>query len=55
MKPEQTQLDAEIERHTIRNLADVVREFYKNPENKRAYEAWKNSKEAQIYADYINS
>jgi hypothetical protein len=55
MKPEQAQLDAEIERHTVRNLADMVRDFYKDPKNKQAYEAWKNSKEARIYADYINS
>lgn len=55
MKPERAQLDAEIERHTIRNLADMVREFYKDPKNRQAYEAWKNSKEAQKYADYINS
>lgn len=55
MKPEQSQLDAEIERCTIRNLADMVREFYKDPKNRQAYEVWKNSKEAQKYADYLNS
>ncbi len=55
MKPEQEQLNAEIERRVMRNLADMAREFYKDPKNKQAYEVWKNSKEAQIYADYINS
>ena len=55
MKPEQPQLDAEIEKRTIRNLADMIREFYKDPKNRQAYEVWKNSKEAQKYADYINS
>lgn len=55
MIPEQKQLDAEIERRTIRNLADMAQKFYKDPKNRQAYEAWKNSKEAKKYADHINS
>ncbi len=48
-------VDAEIERRTIRNLADMVREFYKDPANKRAYEIWRQSEAAKPYLDYINS
>lgn len=55
MKPDQAQLEAEIQKRTLRKLLEGAREFYKDPKNKQAYEAWKNSKEAQKYADYINS
>ncbi len=48
-------VDAEIERRTIRNLADMVREFYKDPANKQAYEIWRQSEAAKPYLDYINS
>ena len=55
MKPEQTQPDAEFKTRTVRMLISEFHEFYKDPKNRQAYEAWKNSKEAQVYADYINS
>lgn len=55
MKPKQTQLDAEIKKRALCNLLEGAKEFYKDPKNRQAYEAWKNSKEAQKYADYINS
>lgn len=48
-------LDAEIERRTIRNLADMIREFYKDPANRQAYQEWRNSEAAKPYLDYINS
>lgn len=54
MIPEQRQLDAEIERRAIRNLADMVQEFYKDPKNRQAYEVWKRSKEAEKHADHLN-
>lgn len=55
MADENLALDAEIERRTIRNLADMVREFYKDPANRKAYQEWRNSEAAKPYLDYINS
>lgn len=55
MKPEQTQLQAEIERIALEDILDGVSTFYQNPVNQQAFEAWKNSKEAQEYANLINS
>lgn len=54
MKPEQTQLHAEIERRTLEGLLDAANAFYENPANKQAFETWKNSEEAKQYANYLN-
>lgn len=48
-------LDAEIEQQAIRKLADMVREFYKDPANRQAYQEWLKSENAKKYLDYINS
>lgn len=55
MKSLQAQLQAEIEQITIPALLEGVNAFYQNPVNQQAFEAWKNSKEAQEYANLINS
>ncbi len=45
MKLEATQINSEIERGALKNLLEAAKEFYKDPKNKQAYEAWKKSKE----------
>ena len=36
-------IDAEIQRQAIRNLADMCREFYKDPANRQAAQEWMKS------------
>ncbi len=48
-------IDAEIQRQAIRNLADMCREFYKDPANRQAAQEWMKSEAAKPYLDYINS
>lgn len=55
MKPEQAQLHAETQNLVISELLEGAIAFYQNPVNQQAFEAWKNSKEAQEYANLINS
>ena len=39
-------LPAAEEKIMIQSLLAWIREFYKNPENEKAYEEWKKNKEA---------
>lgn len=55
MQPKQAQLHAEIERLALTDLLESAMTFYQDPVNQQAFEVWKNSKEAQEYANLINS
>ncbi|MCX4317749.1 MAG: hypothetical protein OSJ52_14105 [Lachnospiraceae bacterium] len=56
MKQEQATLYAEIERRALTDLLEAAKEFYKNPANMQAFEAWEKSKEGKEYAaNYINA
>lgn len=56
MKQEQATLYAEIERRILTDLLEAAKEYYKNPANMRAFEAWENSKEGKEYAaNYIDT
>lgn len=46
-------LDAEHQRRLLRKLLDGAREFYKDPENKRAYQEWAKSEEGQRWLKAI--
>ncbi len=42
-------ISIEIEKRALRSLLDKVNEFYENPANRQAYEAWEKSEEGKKY------
>ncbi len=46
-------LDNQIEKNSVRILLEAAKAFYENEENRKAYEAWKSTKE-EDYADHRN-
>lgn len=57
MKQEkEPRISLEIEKRALRSLLDKMNEFYENPANRQAFEAWEKSEEGKKYAaTHINT